>query len=447
MRAHFALAGFAVLAAGLVACGGGGGSVTPGTISPVAQATPLNQFYGLNLPANAAFTLAGTSTVDTVYNYPKNAAFPTPYPSTHVTTGVQEVGSLGTVANPFGRSGQSTPIHIVETDTQPLLTTILTSDTFYSLSATGFFEVGSSQKDNSGNTFVYNYSKIPYQLDALPETAGASWTNSGTSVFAETDTDGTQSNRIYDATGTYSETTTQPSLGATLTITENGDGSGTYIGPFSGGYYNVIKFAPPSAGSITVGLYQTLTAATPKRTYKAADWFTAPFAANGLYKETDSVAAAASFPAACNVPATFGTSGNQIVQTINRVDAVLGYTEAETITTYTSATAGPVCSRLNDVQTTYYDWNDDYTDGTNYHYHFVGTPLTVVTTNETLALSASSVLSTTRKPASASIAQTLALPPVTLARASFEHKLDLQRRERLRGFMRTMNAMLKGDAR
>ncbi len=451
MKTRLALFGLVALATSLAACGGGGGgsiSAPPSTATPTPATTPTptpiaGQYYGIPLSSKATFTLSGQSTVSTVYNYPNspNTAYATPYPSTSAKTAITQVATLGTNAMPFKFTGGFTNIHVVETDAQTVRSSTLTSDEFFSQSPTAFFEIGSQQNDGAGTTYAYDYSSAPYQLDALPEASGASWSNPATLTFTENDADGTQNARTYAGNGTYTETSQLAAIASSATITEAADGSGTYTGPFGAGTYSIIKFSAPSNGTITVKICATCTTLSA-HTYTPPDWISGPLANHGLYKETDAISAAPSFPTVCAVPSAFSQSGNRIVQTINRLDAILGYTEQETITTYTAKNVGPVCVQLNDVQTAYYDYNDDYTDGTNYHYHFVGTPLSVTTIAETLTLASANLQGNARR--TASLHSNLSSPQVLIARSAFERLVENQRRDRARAFFRAMNAIVKG---
>ena len=249
MKTRFALFGLVAIATSLAACGGGGGgsslpAAPPSTTalpSAVPTATPTatptqapGQYYGLPLSPTARFTFQGQSLLSTVYNYPNtpNSAYATPYPTTSLTTKITQVVTVGAKPMPFKFTGGFTDVNVAETDSQAVRTTTLVSDEFVSESPLKFVEVGDQQNDGAGTTYAYDYSVSPYELDALPEAAGSTWSNPATLTFTESDADGTQNVRNYAPNGTYTETSQQTAIAGQATITESADGSGTYTGTF-----------------------------------------------------------------------------------------------------------------------------------------------------------------------------------------------------------------------
>jgi len=177
---------------------------------------------------------------------------------------------------------------------------------------------------------------------------------------------------------------------------------------FSDGVVSGFTFSRPASGTITIDeLYPAPPTPTPAPTGQpkptpnasptptvttAPAWFGA---APALYSDTTSITANAAFPAQCAVPSSYGTSGTRLDRTVNRTDTILGYTEQTLTTSYLNSKSLPVCIVLSDVQTNYYDYQDDFGDpsGTgHFHYHFNGTPLSVATTSQTLTLQSGAVI-------------------------------------------------------
>jgi len=432
LRSRFILVGVAALAAGLAACGGGGGISLPAT-TPTPAPTPTPGYYDTSLPSNAAFTFKGTLLTQTSYNYP-NDGVATPYPNSSTSVNVTQVASIITGQNPYGAT---TTVQTVETDAQQLRSTTLTSQAYFKPSVEAFTELLETSNDGTGDSYTYDYTKSPLVLDFIPEHPGASWSNSAAVVYTEKDADGSTASRTVNADGSYTENDTQPGAGVQATITENADGTGVYSSnnTLLDGNFNNLAFGTPTPQYIpvTATWSSNIPAPTPTpRLYTPAPWFSP---SPTLYKETDTISAA-TFPNSCAVPAGYGASGNEIVQAINRLDTILGYTEQETITTYTAPNFGPVCLVLNDSQTTYYDYLDDYEDSSGAHLHFIGGPLATTTTQETLTLQSGALVSSTAHTTSAKArtSSVLQLPQVVIARNAFERHVDQERRDRARAF-------------
>lgn len=414
-----------MLASALAACGSGS-SINPPGGGGSQPTTPPAGYYGLTIPSNATFSLSGQSTTTTTYNYPNIPGVATPYPTKVLTAAVTQAGSVGNLAG----NGGASDIHVVETDAFPTVTHVLTSDNFYLQSKTAFSQFKSLQADEAGDKFTYDWTQFPYQLDVIPETPGATWTNTASLVYNETDADGTVSNRTYAKNGTYVENSTLGGGLGSATITENSDGSGTYVGPFGAG--SEFVFSAPSGGSISIHNVPQ----TNSDTFVAPDWVTPWLSAHGFYSETDTLSATTNFPGPCVVPSTFGSSGNAITQTISRLDTIIGYTESETITTYTAPNAGPVCVQLTDAQTAYYDYQDDYKDGVHAHYHFPGINLSTATISETVALQSKTGFAHAMHAQSAqqALQQLSSSSAFMVARGSFQRVVEQERRDRVKSF-------------
>ena len=121
------------------------------------------------------------------------------------------------------------------------------------------------------------------------------------------------------------------------------------------------------------------------------DWIPAGFLGKALINESDVDNGTKPLPAACAVPAAFGTMANQIVQTRNRVDPMVGQTEVTTTTTYDVGNVGPVCSTVSDLLTYYYDYTGAH--GSTY---FVGAPVEISMLTQTLHLSTEALQSSAR---------------------------------------------------
>jgi hypothetical protein len=144
--------------------------------------------------------------------------------------------------------------------------------------------------------------------------------------------------------------------------------------------------------------------------------------------ETDVDNGTASFPAACKVPAKYGTTGTQLVQTIQRADPALGNLETVTTTTWVAGSVGPVCVQLSDAIKTFYD----YTLQNGFIVFVSGNalPLQLTTVTETLTLQSASTSNGTvtasraRGTMSSRSASSLApnsFAAVSFARDRFEH--------------------------
>jgi hypothetical protein len=385
-------------------------------------------------------SFAGSQTTSTVFNYPS----PSPYPSTTTTNAVTQTVSVGASPNPFGSAGAG-DFHSVETDASALVTHSTTTDAWLGLSGQNLVEYGYKTADDSGDSLSAQFS-VPAIQDEYPEANGAAWTNSPAGTFIEKDADATSSTRTYAANGTYTETTTNSRMGTTTSITENPDGSGSINanGLYLGGFVDSIAVSAPASSQISITInYDQPATPTPAPTgqpsptpgptipplvYTAPAWYGTGTPV--LYSQSTTVKTGIAYPASCSVPATYGTSGNELVQTTTRLDTVLGYTDTQTQTTYTNTQYGPVCVVLSDVQNDYYDYQDDFADANGFHFHFPGTALSTATVSETLTLQAGAVVHaarTTQSHGALSISQAR----VAAAAASLQLRMQRSRHQRL----------------
>ena len=420
MKTRLFAIGLAGISAALVACGGGGGNPNPPVRSsptPIVTATPTPYGYGDSM------SFAGTQQATATFAYPS----PSPYPSTSTALTITQTVSVGSSPNPPAPASAG-DFHTVETDASALVTHTTTTDAWLGLSGAELVEYLSKSVDDSGNSLTATYQPA-LVLDEYPETGGASWSNGAGVSYAEKDADGSSSTRVYAGNGTYTETTNSVANNVKTTITENADGSGSIStnGTYLGGAVNDIQIAAPSNNQITVTVnyVQPPTPSpapsgqpspTPAPTiapvvYTAPAWYgtSAPV----FYSQNTVVTTGVSYPSSCSVPAAYGTSGNELVQTTNSLDTVMGYTETHVQTTYTNSQYGPVCVVISDVQNDYYDYQDDFGVANGYHLHFPGTALSTSTLSQTLTLQAGATVHDVVRRAQSQQTQTV---PITMAR-------------------------------
>jgi hypothetical protein len=395
------------------------------------------------------FSFTGTLTKTTTYNYPATQATAIP---TSVASGQPPLIQTATVsttitvqatpAPTFSTGAGTVDFHTAETDAYDLQSNVSATDAWYGLDGAGtqFLYYGSAIADNANDTYTNTYGTAQI-VDQLPETNG-SWTNSPAGTFTENDADGTAFVRAVSADGSYLENSTIPDA-LTLAILVNSNGSGSY----GGSAYVTFKsktgltFSAPASGVITVQVVATTApaptgtatakpTATPLTVATPAAWFSP---SPKLYGETDTMQTGVSFPGSCSVPAKFGTSGNQLVQAIDRIDPVLGYTELETITTYLQPGVGPACVVLSDNQTYYYDYNDD--DGTITGYANVfgtgGVKSTQVISETVTLQDTNAIVPTSSGRDSAQALSGPSAAAVAYVRARFDAVIQHQRRARI----------------
>ena len=264
-------------------------------------------------------------------------------------------------------------------------------------------DYGYSSTDNFGETLLVQYgaagAPAPIVIDELPEVPGASWTNSAAQTLDETSPGNQSSVRNVNADGSYTATTTYasgslftpPPAPLTATIVENSNGSGSYSLPLLGPPNSTITVGTPGPAPSPM-IPVTLTVPVPVPTSTTIDvpvWYGTPLV---LYKESDTNAGAQNLPAACNVPATYGLTGNAVVQSIRSVDAILGTIETLQQTTYVVPTYGAACVVLSDQVLSYYD----YSGQGSALIVISGTPLETATVSTTLGLTSAAVSTAAR---------------------------------------------------
>jgi hypothetical protein len=353
--------------------------VTSATIgATVTGVSAANVTAATLTPSSTPGTYVGTSVQTDAFGYPVAS----PFPTTSVTGTLALTIANGSVANPGGQP--ATDIHTVESDAVPLSTTTETTDSWVAFSPTQTQLFGSVSSDNespTANTMATAYG-TPQVVDMLPETNGATWTNSPAATIAENYADGETADRTVNADGTYTETDTYPNRDPYTfvnTITVNPDGSGSYTGsgwiPYG---IDGLTYTAPVNGIITIDL---LAITGPEVFDTVAVWY--PATPMALYNQSNTITTGVAFPASCAVPAGYGTVGSLLAQTTSRVDPVIGYTDGQTIDTYTVPGAGAVCSMMSDATDYYYDYSDDQGEA---RFGFAPTPLQVSTLTQTLTI-------------------------------------------------------------
>jgi hypothetical protein len=314
--------------------------------------------------------------------------------------------------------GGRNSVNSVEVDTYPLETiTTKTASSYQNASAASKATLSilkSEAKDSNGALYVNAYGTGNGILDVLPETSGTFGPNTAALAYTETDPAGYGRERTTAADGSYAELGHDP-LGDVQTIKGNPDFSATYDATQYSGFSFVLGKPTGSPPTITVSVYQ---GTTSDGSLTVASWIPTSLAQPSVETDTDN--GTVTYPAACSVPAKYGTSGNRIVQTIERVDAALGNLENETTTTYTAPSVGPVCIQLADVVQTFYDYT--LQNGDLLLVGALGHPVERTTVAETLTLqsatTSSGAVTSSAKRGTASI-QPASIPPAAFAPAAF----------------------------
>ena len=341
-----------VLAA-VAGCGGGGGS----SGGPPPVGAPFAAIPSRPLASGDAFRYAGTTQQNFVYS----AAAPSPASNTTYNV-VQNVAVTGPTA--FNGATNAFDFKTSETDTSPLQAIGITTDTYYGTSGSNYVTYGSATTDTNGESLNVALA-TPHIVDKLPELSGDSWTNDAALTLQERSPGGQTSQRSYAADGSYTDTTNYPqgSLYAqtpgtlTGTITQNADGSGRFVIEQNGS--NVINAVsvgtprPVAAGTPVIPIVVTQGGSAPTEA-DVPSWYPSPLT---LYAETDMNAGGSALPAACNVPSVLARTGNVIVQTVQRVDTILGTLETIKTTDYVIPSDGVACVTVADTLNFYYDYS------------------------------------------------------------------------------------------
>jgi hypothetical protein len=310
---------------------------TAGRGSP-SSSTPLSITSARPGATGDAFTFTGTISA-----------------TDQLTTVTQPQTSAGTVAltvTPMSQamSGGTTAVTTpsTEIDTYSLQTITTNTTTVTNYGATTVALASTNATDSNQVNYVTTYGSGNGLLDVLPEITGAFGPNNAALTYVETDPGNYATNKTVNPDGTYVENDTDP-FGDTQTITLNADESGVYNGvPFATALFN---FGAPTGSPATIFISAVYRGQT--ETVTIPSWMPAGAVPS---VETDVDNGSKPFPGGCSVPAKYGTSGNQIVQTITRTDGALGSIETETVTTYVTPANGPACTVMTDHTASYYDF-------------------------------------------------------------------------------------------
>jgi hypothetical protein len=415
------------------------------TGTPISGTTPQpGNSAPVDHPADNGDVFAFTGSITTTYARPNQTPSPEP-----TQTAFDNVAQTITVSNPATFNGNSAvDFHTAETDTQTAPASQTFSDTlddyfqFSNSIYTGdFTNLGYTSTDDTGYAVTFTYGTGNGLADELPELAGASWTNNAAATIATTSTDNESSTMTVKSDGSYTQTIQYQNVnaqGATdySTANSNLDGSGLYTTPrlgtdFSSDYTYAV--ASPSAGTIsettTIPVAPMSTATPEVVSTTVPNWIPAGVLGVALATETDMDGGSTAFPSACPVPVSFGTAGNKLVQTKQRVDPLFGELENDVVTTYVIPNVGPACVTILDTLSNYYDFSGQ--NGTGY---FSGSPQQITTVSEVLYLTSEQLMSAARKPQlRASLQRNFALR-VTTAQARISVARIEQRDRMLRSF-------------
>jgi len=405
-----------------------GTPVAVGAPSPLPSAlTPAQGVTARPLASGDRFTYSGRILTTFVY------AGTNPKPTSTTFAAVTQSVVLGLPAAAGGAA--QIDVATAETDTAPLATTTSTTDAFEGLIAVAggrhLAESSSVRTDSGGDLLTVTY-PTPLVLDALPETAGASFTNGPARTIDETSPGKFQSKRTYAPDGSYTDSETYPAVATaggsatpSATIVEYHDGHGLYTLPLQGsaGESTIAVGTPAPVAAGAAGQAITLTRTAPDPAVSPVSrsvpvWYAQPLQ---LSTETDRQTGAKPLPAACNVPGAIATSANALVTTIERVDTVLGSDETVAQISYVAPTYGLVCLQMTDTTKSFYDLSGQSLDGVAVS-GSATIPLETATVQATLGLTAATL-------AAAPVAPALA---VTSLRGTVEAAVTRVRAERLR---------------
>jgi len=254
-------------------------------------------------------------------------------------------------------------------------------------------------------------------IDVIPEVPGPlTPANTAAETINETDATGQTEATTFNADGSYTETINYPpALNLTSTATVNSDGSANYAVPFDGVPGSSVAFAAPAGGNI--GITVTLAAALVGQanplveTFTIQSWYPSPTL---LYSQTYQDNGGVAAPSSCGIPSNLARPTNQLVQTTNTVDPAFGELETNTTTTYDAQGLGVVCTVLNDVTTSFYDFTNQ-TQGFAFNFSPNATPFETTTLAETIGMQSATVVGT------AAVAHAPASAQAVLARAVTGH--------------------------
>ena len=295
------------------------------------------------------FAYAGTLSK----TYTQSAPCPQPTATTSATIAITVKASATTA--PGG--GAASDLNASEVDNYPTQTTTTITDQVVQGGSTSNYLLYSTKSTDSTGNVVQTMYNTPQLLDKVPENAGDTWgPNDPAATFTETLNDGTAITRMVRSDGSYTDNEAYPNA-QTATISIDGAASSKPVD--GGGVYTIagtsFAYAPPSGGNITL----TIGSGATKKTRTFPAWFT--ISNNSYISDTFANNGSKTFDPGCSVNAAIGTSGNQIVETYQVLDPVLGYTETRTTTSYIVDGFGAACVKIDDLVNSYYDYQNDTT--------------------------------------------------------------------------------------
>jgi len=357
-------------------------------------------------------TLAGTLTHTISRPQPAPSAIAAP---TTTTTAVTDTLKIASIDATFNDVTGLTDNNVVEADAAPLQTVTTTSDAYTHFVPDGslqqYLGVGYSSSDTNGVDDTVVYGNGAGIFDELPDTNGATFSNTAAQKFSEAEPDGTTVARTVQSDGTYAESDTFAAgqLGPPQTIQTNADLSAS-IGNFGGLGVDVTYGAPSGSGSSATIAYNVEYQGSSLASGTLPSWLptTTP------YKDVSTKTTAQSFPSACDVPASVGTSGTEIVDVTTLLDTALGTYEKRTQTLFNAPGFGTVCAQLADEIDTYYDYTgQSYSLIGGLNYAISSTPIQIDTLSETIGFTSGTISGSS---SSRSAAQTRALSATTATR-------------------------------
>lgn len=379
-----------------------------------------------------SFAYTGALTQTIVRSSP--CPMPTATANAQVAVSVTETAAPGSAP-----AGTQTDEHAVETSAFSTYTQTVTTDSYVASNSGSLYDLGEQATDQGGNTVTTSYALPGIKFAQVPEGAGNQWSSGAPSTVFSQFADGSHYARTYAGSGTYTENDVLPG-GLASVLTENADGSGSYvIGTYdqNGNPSSLpITVSAPSGNKVTMTYNNT--------PHSIPLWYALPFAP---YSDVTQDMGVQNIDAACgHLPAGFNpTQAEKIVRTTTTVDAVLGYTDTRTTTTWdqnVTASQGPLCVEIHDVENFYYDYNYDTTFlvyRTN-----DGNPLQTNTIDETYSLSSAPVANIIRH--SAAIGRALNAR-VAAGQAGITFARSVERAHRLATFARALHHARLGGRR
>ena len=340
----------------------------------------------------------------------------------------------------FPGQGVGTIVHSDETDTYPVrqIKTATDNTVAYANGPAAHATVAllkTDSKDSNASEYITDYTASNLGngiLDVIPESPGPFGPNNATLHYTELDPASFSRDRVVNANGSYVEHD-RDAFGDDQSITVNSDLS-AFLDANQYSNFN-FTFGKPTATNPSTITFQIRRLNGAPATRTIPSWI--PAGTTQPSTETDVDNGAVPYAAACNVPAKYGTSGTQIVQTINRVDPALGNLETLTTKTWVSNGVGPVCIQMTDAVSTFYDFTGQ---NGNFAIFFSNNakPIQLTTISETLTLQSAMVqngkVAASTKRGTSSITSS-AFAPAAVARARFERtvreKLDAIHKQNL----------------